>query len=42
MIKNDVEEIRNYFKTVPLKETTTSFVELCNNKNWDRESKVLI
>ena len=42
MSKKDIEEIRNYFKTVPLKETTTSFVELCNNKNWDRGSKVLI
>lgn len=42
MNKNDIEDIRNYFKTVSLKETTTSFVESCNNKNWDKGSKVLI
>ena len=40
--KNDIEEIRNYFKTVTLKDNSTSFVDLCNNKIWDRGSKELI
>ena len=30
--KNDIEEIRNYFKTVTLKDNIPSSLDLCNNK----------
>lgn len=40
--KNDIEEMRSYFKTIKLKDNDTSFVELCNNTIWDKGSKELI
>ena len=35
MEKKDIEEIKNYFKSINIRED--SFVDLCNNKLWDQE-----
>ena len=35
MDKNDLEQVRNYFKNIIIEEKP--FVDLCNNKTWDQE-----